>query len=318
MRISLETASVLLKEGKVVAVPTETVYGLAACLSNEDAIRHIYTLKGRPANNPLIIHLPDVEQISAFCTQEIPNFLPLATAFWPGPMTLVIPIDYQSIPSIARAGLSTAAFRIPKHPGVRELIRCTGPLVMPSANLSGRPSSTCAEHIESDFGKNFPVYDGGKCTYGLESTILAYESGQWKIARQGALSQEMFAPALGYFPPIEGQTPSANTSPLCPGQLFRHYSPKAALHLLSHIPSDLKGVLLGFANRQYPATCRLISLGDLEHPYQIAEVLYAALRQLDEEKIEKAYVDMAFPCKGILATITERLSRAASAKSESY
>lgn len=309
MRISLEEASRLILSGQAAAVPTETVYGLAAALFIPEAVDSIYALKGRPSNNPLIVHVSDPSQVLSYSRGPIPDFQPLADAFWPGPMTLVIPIDENRIPSKARAGLPTAAFRIPSHPLVRALIAQTGPLVMPSANLSGRPSSTRADHIETDFGAHFPVLDGGSCDRGFESTILAYADGRWIIVREGALSAEAFAPILGYVPDISGQVAD---KPLCPGQLFRHYSPKARLHLIEEIAPGLSGAVLGFSDRAYPASCRLISLGRLADPEKIAENLYAVLRQIDREGIESVWVDMDFIPHGILSTVAERLRRASS------
>lgn len=309
MRISLAETSRLLNEGRVVAVPTETVYGLAASLANLSAIEQIYSLKGRPSSNPLIVHVADPAQVNEYLSQDVPDFQKLAEAFWPGPMTLVLPIDPVRIPEAVRAGLPTAAFRVPSHPLIFRLLALTGPLVMPSANLSGRPSSTCAEHVEMDFGSDFPILDGGACSCGVESTILAFDKGQWKIARQGVLSPQAFEAVLGYVPSFAEQ---ASSKPLCPGQLFRHYSPKARLHLLDAIPKDLEGAVIGFSCREYPSSTRVIPLGPLSAPEKIAENLYAALRQLDAENISTAWVDFNFPCNGILATVAERLKRAAS------
>jgi L-threonylcarbamoyladenylate synthase len=308
MRISLKEAADLILTGKVAAVPTETVYGLAASMDKPEAIEYIYALKGRPSNNPLIVHLSEPNQILMYSTKEIPHFQRLANAFWPGPLTLVVNVDQEKIPSRIRAGLSTAAFRIPKHPLARDLIKLTGPLVMPSANLSGKPSSTRPEHIEADFGSSFPVLDGGHSSKGLESTILAYSQDQWQIVREGALSVQDFALVLGYTPMI-ADVPSEK--PLCPGQLHRHYSPKAQLHLMKNFASDLKGVIIGFSDRTYPAMCRLISLGPLSEPKTIAENLYAILRQIDEEELQAVYVDTSFSPEGLLSTIAERLRRAA-------
>src|SRR5262245_4612508 len=142
MHISLEEAASALKSGLVVAVPTETVYGLAASIDFPDAIEDIFRLKGRPSNNPLIVHVASAKEIAFYVTQQPPQFLKLASAFWPGPLTVVLPVDQVRIPSVARAGLPTAAFRVPNHPLTRELLEITGPLVMPSANLSGKPSAT--------------------------------------------------------------------------------------------------------------------------------------------------------------------------------
>lgn len=311
MQITLEKACELLKQGSVVGVPTETVYGLAACLQQPEAIQRIFSLKGRPANNPLIIHLADVAEVLQYTPALPDHFIELAEVFWPGPLTIVIPIIPESIPEVARAQLSTAAFRIPSHPLARALLRMTGPLVMPSANLSGTPSATCCEHVEADFGNIFPVLDGGPCQRGVESTILYYqvEKKCWQIIRQGALTQAAFEPILHYFPEIN-QT-SKEQVPLCPGQLYRHYAPKAHLHLMETFDPNSKGVIIGFTERSYPSSYRIIFLGPLSNPDKVAENLYASLRQLDHEKLQEAFVDMNFPSDGLWMTIRERLKKAA-------
>lgn len=307
MYLSAPDAAALLREGRVVAIPTETVYGLAASLEQPSAVAEIFALKGRPANNPLIIHLASRDQINPFVDGLPEDFEALAQAFWPGPMTLVLDVKVDAIPEKVRAGLATAAFRVPQHPVAREVLQLSGPLVMPSANLSGRPSATMAKHVVEDFGADFPVVDGGACQRGLESTILIRQRGRWTIIRQGALSPEAFELVLGYLPAIQ----SANTkTPLCPGQLYRHYAPKAHLHLVKDM-SDARGVLIGYDERHYPAGCRVLSLGSLKHPEQVAESLYKTLRQLDEESVSEAYVDMDIPSDGLWKTIFERLAKAA-------
>lgn len=307
MRISLQQASELLNQGKVVGVPTETVYGLAASLSHPQAIKQIFLLKNRPAKNPLIIHLANAQDVLRYIKVLPPNYADLVEAFWPGPVTLVLEIKPQTIPEMVRAELKTSAFRVPGHALTHQLLELTGPLVMPSANLSGRPSSTCVEHVEEDFGKEFPVLDGEVCSKGLESTILYFSEGRWAIVRQGALSSEMFVPVLGYAPEIVDRDP--NAVPLCPGQLYRHYAPRARLQLAGSPP--IQGVIVGFINRIYPPGCRLLSLGNTKDPVMAAHRLYAVLRQLDEEGIEAAWVDMQFPDEGIWCTLRERLQKAA-------
>lgn len=304
MRISLSQAITLLREGEVISVPTETVYGLAACLDKACSIDQIFELKQRPRINPLITHLADSEDIKSYVKELPPQFEALAEAFWPGPLTLILPVG-DAVPTVVRAGLPTAAFRVPSLSLTRELIRKTGPLVMPSANLSGRPSATRAEHVEEDFGIDFPVLDGGACKRGVESTILIYKDGEWGIVRLGALSAEQLQSVLGYAPLFlkreEGE------APVSPGQLFRHYAPRARL-LFSREPSS--SYILGFRERSYPPGNRVIVLGALSSPEEVAENLYQALRQLDLEKAEEAWVDMDFPREGLWLTIAERLIRA--------
>lgn len=306
MRVSLSIAAELLKNGNVVAVPTETVYGLAASLDNPQAIDKIYALKGRPSNNPLIIHIDNISALNKYNIATPPFFKELTQKFWPGPLTLVMPIDQNSIPANARAGLPTAAFRMPRHPLTLDLLKMTGPLVMPSANISGKPSATCLQHVEKDFGIDFPVLDGGSCKHGLESTILYYDKNCWKIVRQGAISAADFREILAYEPEL-----AQTETPLCPGQLYRHYAPQAKLILTNDFSGIEKETIIGFNDRKYPEGCTLFLLGRLSHPEEIGENLYAVLRELDTEGVKNARVDMNFPRTGILATVAERLERAA-------
>ncbi len=308
MRISLEQAQQLLQSGQVVGIPTETVYGLAASLLHSEAIRTVFSLKGRPSNNPLIVHIADRKELDAFQPYYPPDFDRLAQNFWPGPLTMVIPVDPNTIPHEVRAGLPTVAVRMPQHPLTLQLLKSTGPLVMPSANLSGKPSATSPEHVEQDFGREFPVLDGGECVRGLESTILFHTGSYWEVIRQGALPPEAFSGVLGYTPKIANG--KNQEKPLCPGQLHRHYAPKAKLHLVEKFHCEMQGPILGFADRSYPQGCRVISLGLLSKPETIAENLYSILRLLDEEGITSVWVDNAFPRNGLLSTIAERLQKA--------
>jgi L-threonylcarbamoyladenylate synthase len=309
MRIPLENATELIRKGEVIAVPTETVYGLAAALNNPKAVEKIFSIKGRPSNNPLIIHLAQISQLLPFLSIDYPKDLELlANRFWPGPLTIVLPINEETIPAKARANLATAAFRIPNHPLAQDLLRLTGPLVMPSANLSGKPSATSPEHVESDFGSDFPVLDGGPCKCGLESTILMNRAGKWFVIRMGAISPEKIAQVLGYSPSIDSGNHEG--APLCPGQLYRHYAPKAKLSLVTRIPINHDGNILGFTDRIYPKGMKVIPLGVSSNPEEVAENLYSALRFLDFKGFNSAFVDMDFPNSGLWATIAERLKKA--------
>lgn len=292
MIVSIEKATEILKTG-VVAIPTETVYGLAAFLHCPEAIQSIFTLKNRPPANPLIIHVASVDDLMPYVLKMPPKEL---TDRWPGPLTLVLPV--QGVPDRVTAGLPTAAFRIPNHPVALELLKRTGPLVAPSANLSGRPSATSPKHVEVDFGRDFPVVDGGSSEKGLESTILSEKDGMWRILREGAITQEALHDILGYLPPIvkpEGK-------PECPGQMFRHYSPQAQL------VKEGGEVVLGFDMREYGKP--VVSLGDVNHPEKVAARLYDALREIDERGYKSARVDLDFPTDGLWRTIRERLLKA--------
>lgn len=307
MRITIDEAVALFLQDQVVAIPTETVYGLAAPLTSPLAIEKIFTLKKRPANNPLIVHVKNKETCLKYLSFIPPHFDALVDFFWPGPLTLILPIHPELIPEVARAGLLTCGFRVPRHSLTQALLEKCAPLVAPSANLSGKPSATEAAHIESDFGVHFPVLDGGETNHGLESTILAFseEIGKWQLARRGALSKERLAQVLGYIP----EEAKLGERPICPGQLFRHYAPNTRLTLLSNPHS---AHIVGFSDRSYPNAKKIYSLGFSSNPEEVAHNLYKTLRQLDIDGIEEAQVDTSLPQEGLWLTIVERLTKAAS------
>ncbi len=306
MRIFPKQAISRLQSGGVVALPTETVYGLAASMQNEAAILEVFRLKGRPSSNPLIVHLAAPQDLLSYVT-ELPNGAQeLMAHFWPGALTLVIQAKEASIAPCARAGLLTAAFRVPKNPITLGILQETGPLVMPSANLSGRPSATKASHVEEDFGMHFPVVEADALVEaGLESTILVHQAGKWGVGRLGALAAESFTPFLGYTPDLL----SPDKKVLCPGMLLRHYSPKARIIL--HREELLPGqAIVGFRDRSYPSEYPFFCLGSLSDPTLVGQRLYAVLRELDQKGVQVAWIDTDFPKEGLWKTIQERLQRA--------
>jgi L-threonylcarbamoyladenylate synthase len=301
----------MLSSGAVVAVPTETVYGLAASIDHPSAIDAIYRIKGRPSTNPLIVHIASLAHLHRYAVDLPPGFDALAASFWPGPLTVILNVDPTAVPAAVRAHLPTAGFRIPSHPLALQLLMRVGPLVMPSANISGKPSATQPQHIADDFGTHLPMIDGNCCSAGVESTILIHILEKWHIIREGAIAKEAFTAVLGYEPPVYVKV-NAHDKPLCPGQCFRHYAPQATLLLTEDLPPTAEGVILGFEDRSYPPGIRIISLGPTDDAKIVAANLYAQLRQLDHLHIKQAFVDMNFPRHGLWNTIRERLQRAAS------
>lgn len=301
MIISIDEAIACLLEGQLVALPTETVYGLAALANNESAVKSLFSLKGRPMENPLIVHCYSFEEAlsHAHFDQEA---IRLATLFWPGPLTLVLK-SRSTFPSIVQAHLPTLALRVPSHPLFRSILQKSGPLAAPSANRSGSPSPTQPQHVEEDFGPSVPIVDGGATTLGIESTVLVQERGLWFIGREGAIPKEEIEKIVPLTP-----SPKLERA-ICPGSFFRHYAPKALL-FASYEPSV--EAILGFEGRSYPQNHKIYSLGSLEKPQEIAMNLYHVLRKLDQDKIYSAFVDLDFPEKGILSSVKERLSRAIS------
>lgn len=304
MLVKIEQAIDILNHDGVVGMPTETVYGLAARANSAQGIQSIYTLKGRPAENPLIVHVATKETFFGMLPGIPPHTEQLIHTYWPGPLTVVVPVYEEAILPQVRANLPTCAFRAPAHPTAVELIRHVGPLVAPSANRSGRPSSTLCSHIEEDFGASFPVVEGQPPHQGVESTIIIFHEDRWFLGRLGAIPADAIETVLGY-PLIERKS----NRTLCPGQHFRHYAPKTRLFLT---PTPSQPIIVGFSDRCYPSTSRLFSLGHSQQPTEVARNLYDVLRQLDAEGIAMADVDVDIPHTGLWRTILERLNRAAS------
>lgn len=295
MIINLKEAKKILDNHGVIGLPTETVYGLAAKFDDIVALEKIYHLKNRPKANPLIVHVASLAQASMLSAIALPEFL---THFWPGPLTVILPAK-ACIPEIARAELSTIALRMPNHKQARDLLEAVGPLAAPSANLSGTPSSTKPEHIESDFGKDFPILEGEPSIAGLESTIIAPSGKDWVLLREGSTTRESLEEWITL---VE----SSHTPP-CPGTRFRHYAPQAQL-LDGKRPAQIEAAI-GFEGRSYPFAKKVYFLGKLENPEEVGHNLYALLRKLDTDGVKKAWIDFDFPKTGLLRTVHERLQK---------
>ena len=312
MFIQLDEAIDHLKRGEVVAIPTETVYGLAASLSSPTAIEEIFRLKGRPGDNPLIVHIASLDQLQGLITAMPDKSALLIEKFWPGSLTIIFPANIDQVPSLARAGLNTLGIRMPQHELALALIDAVGPIVAPSANISGRPSSTTPEHVAEDFGDILPILSGGVCSQGMESTIIAHVEGSWKILRLGAVSAEELEEVLGEKVWNDQEQPALfdMKKPLCPGQKYRHYAPSCHLVLGLEDYSGSPSVVIGFDGKEYPGAKKIFRLGDIKNPKSIEKNLYANLRALDEEGIQQAWVDGNFDSQGPLRTIFERLKKA--------
>jgi len=317
MKITVIEAIERLTSGQVVSLPTETVYGLAACLNQPKAIENIFKLKGRPLHNPLIIHVANIQQIEDYLLHPVSLFDELASTFWPGPLTIILPIQTLKISEIVRAHLPSAAFRIPDQADTLRIIKEVGPLVMPSANISGYPSATMADHVEKDFGVDFPVLDGGSCEKGLESTILYYLNPTWVILRMGALTGESLEKVLGYRPEFF-LTTEQQKKPLSPGQLLRHYSPHARLILGDPSALERAPFIVGFRERSYPEKSRVLYLGSINDVNEVANNLYHILRELDIQKSSWAWVDINFPTHGLWKTVSDRLTKAADTEPDDF
>ena len=228
-------AAEILKSGGLVAFPTETVYGLGANALDRDAVLSIFSAKGRPADNPLIVHIHDRKQLEPLC--EIPErALPLMDAFWPGPLTILC-TRKPAIPDQVTAGLPTVAVRMPSHPVARAMLEaCALPIAAPSANSSGRPSPTTAAHVLEDMNGKIPlIIDGGMCDVGVESTVLDLCHGDPVILRPGGVTREMISGVLNCEVSIAGSVLRPlreNEKALSPGMRYRHYAPHAVVTLV--------------------------------------------------------------------------------------
>jgi len=301
---TVDEAAAILRSGKLCAFPTETVYGLGAIASNSDAVLSIYETKGRPRFNPIIVHCSDLAM-----AETLVEFSPLAlelAAFWPGPLTMVLPIKPGAVVSdIVTAGLDTLGIRIPDHPLAVDLIRAVGePLAAPSANPSGRLSPTSAYQVRLGFGGKVPVLDGGPCKSGVESTIIAVLGDEVVQLRSGALARRDIELVLGRHIP----TAEDGASISAPGMLASHYAPAARIRLNVKTPLAGEGYLaFGAAASHDGPTRNLSPSGDL---HEAARNLFAMLHELDAEGVAQIAVARV-PEEGLGEAINDRLARAA-------
>lgn len=314
-------AGAILRSGGLVAIPTETVYGLAANALDGEAVRRVYQAKGRPSDNPLIVHISEFSQLSPLVRWAPENVRKLAEAFWPGPLTVILPKS-GLIPPETSGGLSTVAIRMPAHPAARAVIQAAGvPLAAPSANLSGRPSPTSFSHVREDlFGRVDALLDGGDCGVGVESTVLTLAEGTPRVLRPGGVTVEQLRAVLGDVevdPAVlhrleEGRTASS------PGMKYRHYAPKANVILTDASPS----VYEDYVN-QRPDCCALcfdedipylrvpfVSYGDRYDGAAQAHRLFSALHRLDQLGAGTVYARIPSR-RGVGLAVYNRLVRAA-------
>ncbi len=316
----LEQATELLRKGEVVAVPTETVYGLAANALNTSAVKKIFAAKGRPQDNPLILHISDFSMLEDI-VEEIPELAKrLAEEFWPGPLTMIFPRK-SIVPAETCGGLDTAAVRMPRQEFTRELIRkCGFPLAAPSANTSGLPSPTSAVHVFEDMNGKIPlIMDGGECICGVESTVIAFENDGVRVLRPGAVTPEMlreYAEVTVDSGVLQKLDPNARV--LSPGMKYKHYSPKAEVYIADGTAeqlyaylksrSDGKTAVLCGENDEIPDFCIRLPYGST--PEQQAEHLFASLREADALGCDAVYVMMPEQT-GMGLAVYNRLLRAA-------
>ncbi|MFJ5769535.1 L-threonylcarbamoyladenylate synthase [Psychrobacillus sp. NPDC093180] len=320
--LSYTQAVDLLSAGETVAFPTETVYGLGAIATSENAVSKIFEAKGRPQDNPLIVHIGSKEELSTF-TQNVPNLANICMdAFWPGPLTLVLPIKTDSLAKNVTAGLNTVGVRMPDHPVALELLRrLKQPVAAPSANKSGKPSPTKAAHVYHDLNGKIPlILDGGATGIGLESTVLDFTTEVPTILRPGGVTKEMLEKVIG--PVNESKLTDEAEAPRAPGMKYAHYSPDAPVYLIEasistvqqaieQIHKDEKKVAL-IATEQFTFTKAdyYFSLGQEHQLEDAAHLLYEALRNCDETDAHIILVPI-FVKQGVGTAIMNRLEKAA-------
>ncbi len=327
---SLHKASLLLSDGQLVAFPTETVYGLGANALNREAVLSIFEAKGRPADNPLIVHIYSADQLEPLC--DIPSLAPtLMDAFWPGPLTLLFP-KKDAVPMEVTAGLPTVAIRMPSHPAAQALLKtCALPVAAPSANRSGRPSPTTAYHVMEDMNGKIPlILDGGHCEVGVESTVLDICHGQPVILRPGGITKEMLEDVLHREVGLAGsilRPLKPDEKALSPGMRYKHYAPKGTVSLVEGREEEVVSALRLLCEKDLAAgisscvlcftehlpaleSCRPHDLGSLRNASQAAHRLFDTLRLLDQEGIRTIYSEV-LPPRGVGLAVMNRLGRAA-------
>jgi L-threonylcarbamoyladenylate synthase len=331
----LKEAAAALAAGGVVAFPTETVYGLGGDARSSAAVRKIFEAKGRPSDNPLIVHLADSEALGELVERVNEIERALIAKFWPGPLTLVLPVRPDTVSPLVTAGLDTVAVRIPAHEMARKLISMSGcPIAAPSANRSGRPSPTQARHVMQDLeGRIDGVLDGGPTGVGVESTVVRVLEGTIHVLRPGGVTAEQLRQALGPDVPIETRQSGSSgqaDAPRSPGVKYTHYAPRGEMLLVTgddaqrlvdaarHTAEEARragrrvGVLTPaeHADAYEGSADAVIVCGSLREPQTAAHALYAALRECDERGLDYIVAE-GYPETGIGAALMNRLRKAA-------
>lgn len=320
-------AANLLRENEVVAFPTETVYGLGGNAKNEEAVAKIFAAKGRPSDNPLIIHISKLEQLTGFVDRIPEKAAILMEKFWPGPLTIIFQKKEGALSDKATAGLSTIAVRMPEHPVALAIIDAAGlPIAAPSANRSGRPSPTTAHHVWEDLnGRIAAIVDGGPTGIGVESTVLDCTLEIPQILRPGGVTKEQLVSVIGEVK-MDPALSNQKEAPKSPGMKYTHYAPDAPLFLVNGDRETIQqlmdekrqegmrvGILTTEENRSF-YQCDVIKIcGKRENLETIASSLYDTLRSFNQEQVDIIFSEM-FPDEGVGQAIMNRLLKAAGHK----
>lgn len=318
----VEAASILAKN-EVVALPTETVYGLGGNAENDEAVAKIFAAKGRPSDNPLIIHIAGHEQLAEI-VEEIPEMAQkLMDAFWPGPLTIIFNKKEGKLSEVATAGLSTVAVRMPDHPVALALIEAAKlPIAAPSANLSGRPSPTTALHVHDDLdGRIAGIVDGGPTGVGVESTVVDCTGSKPVILRPGGITKEQLEEVVGEISTDPALTDTTQ-APKSPGMKYRHYAPNAPLHLVAGDVDKIQklvdekraeGLKVGVMTTEEKMTSYqadvIFPCGRRNQLETVAEALYDTLRAFNESDVDIIFGEI-FPETGVGVAVMNRLTKA--------
>ncbi|WP_409299409.1 L-threonylcarbamoyladenylate synthase [Peribacillus sp. SCS-26] len=320
----LEEAAAYLRDNETVAFPTETVYGLGANATNDAAVRKIYEAKGRPSDNPLIVHIASKSQLN-YITENVPEKAgKLMDAFWPGPLTLIFQKKQGALSSLVTAGLDTVAVRMPAHPVALAVIEKSGlPIAAPSANTSGKPSPTTAKHVFQDLnGKIAGIVDGGAAGVGVESTVLDCTGNVPVILRPGGITREQLEAVIGTVR-SDASLIDPNEAPKSPGMKYKHYAPQAELTLVNGSPEFLQsliderraegfkvGVLTTEENADFYRADEVLTAGSRSDLGSVASGLYGALRRFDELNVQIIFGE-TYPVEGMGQAVMNRLTKAA-------
>ncbi|MBO5359384.1 MAG: threonylcarbamoyl-AMP synthase [Clostridia bacterium] len=318
---SLAAVGAILRDGGIVGIPTETVYGLAANAFDGNAVAKIFKAKGRPQDNPLIVHISDISQLGSVVSEIPDSAYALAEKYWPGPLSIIMPKG-ERIPDEVSCGLDTVAVRMPSHPAARDIISAAGvPLAAPSANLSGSPSPTTAQHVIDDmWGRADAIVDGGMCDVGVESTVVSLASDKPRLLRPGGISLEQLESVLG-----DVEVDRAVLAELEPGQKaaspgmkYKHYSPKARVIILKGSFENYRRFVKGkkdcaslcFDGEGDKLDIPFIEIGSEHDSSAQAHLIFDALRRLDEMGVQTAYARCP-DTDGVGLAVINRLLRAA-------
>ena len=308
---SVSEAARLLKEGEVVAIPTETVYGLAGNAFEPKALAKIFAAKERPTFDPLIVHIADIAQLTDIAKDIPDSAYKLAEASWPGPMTIILP-KKDCIPDLCTSALPSVAVRFPSHPIAQAIIKESGlPLAAPSANLFKHVSPTTAEHVAAQLADRIAgIVDGGPCSVGVESSIISLAGEKPTVLRPGAITPEMFAKVLGDVA-IKESTSKPGQPMLAPGQCDTHYRPQVPLYYGEvpagyTLPEHTVRIAFGTQTGPIPATVNLSATGDM---VEATSKLYAFMHDLDKSEYDLILVD-PIPNTGVGMALNDRLKRA--------